>query len=233
MQAWTEAFTSCLTSSNGLVQYQPAGNNRTLLSHTALTELSSQFQPAGNSSRIQPPTQYLSAGEGNFQTATAACQLTHPIFRDDDIDVHAAHPHARHLSPTPIHAEGAGSGWSARNPRPTNANVQPAPCVASRPTVNHDCNSGATAKLIALGFMPCASMVELPMIMSYTQSSPLIKTLLPASAIASSMLLLTLRLSCLSLRARTRPPQQSQQTTSQPFMAVRKPLRFGEEITNF
>ena len=176
----------------GLVQYQPAGNNLTPFTHTALTELSSQYQPAGDSSGIQPPAQYLPAMEGNIPTAIVDARLTHPLSRDDDNDMSAAlsrttsQPHADTL------VEGAARGRSARNPRLTNVSVLPAPCVvSSAPTVNHDCNSGATATFIVPSSMLCASMAESVTIMSCTQSSPLFRTLLsklPASAIASPRL---------------------------------------------
>ena len=57
--------------------------------------------------------------------------------------------------------------------------------------------------------------VVLPMIMNYTQSNPLIRTLskpLPANAAASPRLQLTQRSSFPSPRARIKPPQQHMQT---------------------
>ena len=73
-----------------MVRYQPAGNNLTPLTHAALMETSSQYQPTQNGSCIHPPTQYLAARESNIPTAIVDTQLTHPISQDDGTEMPAA-----------------------------------------------------------------------------------------------------------------------------------------------
>ena len=111
-----------------------------------------QYQPAGNGSCVHPPTQYLPAREGDFLSYFADAQLTHPFSRDDNIEMLAAS--LTHDISTPRRLIGGRCRKWKVSPWPTNGDAP-----HSSPTVNHDCNSGATATLIVLLSMLSTSKV--------------------------------------------------------------------------
>ena len=185
---WNGPTTSTLDKPiDGMVSYQPIGNDLTPLT----TERGVKSQLPGNGTTVAMPAQFLPTGETYIPNSIVEAQLTHPISRDDDIEMPAA-PLTHDIS-APRRLNGGRCRKWAVSTHQTTEKLRCASCtICVAPSLHRakrDSNSGAIVTLIVHTSMRSVSTVVLLMIVNYTKNSPLIRTLLkplPASATASS-----------------------------------------------